>query len=120
MYLRRHVRRGIGVPAVDDKVHIFELYCREKVSLLMAGENGGELFPMTVPAKCAAPFFDPLFGALPMSDVCWSLAQKCRLFPWHLARLNLGRPLSPFRWHPRLPQRKLGRTNQTDNLNTAL
>ena len=28
--------------------------------------------------------------------------------------------LSPFRWHPRLPLRNLGRTNQTDNLKTAL
>src|SRR5258705_9263246 len=30
---RRHVWRGIDVPAVDDKVHILELCCREKVSV---------------------------------------------------------------------------------------
>ena len=34
--------------------------------------------------------------------------------------LNVGRPLSPFRWHRRLLRRKLGRANQTDNLKTAL
>jgi hypothetical protein len=31
--------RGIGVPAVDDKIHMLELWRRKKVSLLMASEN---------------------------------------------------------------------------------
>jgi hypothetical protein len=29
----RHVWRGFGAPAIDDKVHILELCCREKVSV---------------------------------------------------------------------------------------
>jgi len=29
----RQMWRGIGAPAVDDKVHILELCCREKVSV---------------------------------------------------------------------------------------
>ena len=40
----RHVWRGIGAPAVDDKVHILELCCGEKVSVLLAGENGASCF----------------------------------------------------------------------------
>src|SRR2546425_4110306 len=114
---RRHVWRGIGVPAVDDKVHIFELCCREKVSLLIADE--GELLSMTVPVKCAALFFGPLFGTLPTADML-VLGSKVSALSIAFGSVERRATLSPFRWHRRPPRRKLGRANQTDNLKTAL